>query len=55
MTIRELFRKLFRKPAQPEDEDRFTRVDDARVDAFAQGGADFPPNYVKQDDGRPRH
>ena len=55
MSIRELLRKLFRKSDRPEDEDRFSRVDDSRVDAMAQGGADFPPNYVKQDDGRPRH
>jgi hypothetical protein len=53
--LRELLRRLWRKSPETAGRSAFDRVEDARVDAAAQGGSPFPPSYVKQDDGRPPH
>jgi hypothetical protein len=38
----------------PELEGRTVENDDAWAQ-MASGGEQFPPNYVRQDDGRPQH
>jgi len=57
--LRNLLRRLgLRTRAVEKDphESRFDKVEDARVDAAAQGSGAIPPGYVKSyDEGRPRH
>jgi hypothetical protein len=58
----QLLKKLKQLVLQPFDRsDRIPELEGRTVendDAWAQmasGGEQFPPNYVRQDDGRPQH
>jgi hypothetical protein len=60
--LRKLLRRLRLKPVQAGDGQRSIDNVDAiasmaqtRLDPSGGAPATFPPNYVKQDDGRPRY
>ena len=60
--LRRLLRKIRLKSVQAgegqpsvDNIDAMSSMSQTRIDPSGGAPATFPPNYVKQDDGRPRH